>query len=59
MRGFIDKVEKSEHLTYEEMVAASKLLFAENTEVHYIVDFLKALSKKERLLLRLQHLQQL
>lgn len=46
MRGFIDKVEKSEHLTYEEMVAASKLLFAENTEVHYIVDFLKALSKK-------------
>lgn len=46
MRGFIEKVEKSEHLTYEEMVAASKLMFAENTEVHYIVDFLKALSKK-------------
>ncbi|QUG41628.1 anthranilate phosphoribosyltransferase [Psychrobacillus sp. INOP01] len=46
MRGFTEKVEKSENLVYEEMIIASKLMFAEDTEVQYIVDFLRALSKK-------------
>lgn len=46
MRGFIEKVEKSEHLLYEEMIIASRLMFAEETEVQHIVDFLRGLSKK-------------
>ena len=46
MREFIEKVEKGEHLLYEEMILASKLMFAEDTEIHHIVDFLKALSQK-------------
>lgn len=46
MRGFIEKVEKSEHLLYEEMIIASKAMFAEDTEVQHIVDFLSVLSKK-------------
>ena len=46
MRGFLEKVEKSEHLLYEEMIIASRLMFAEDTEVQHIVDFLRGLSKK-------------
>lgn len=46
MRQFIEKVEKREQLSYEEMIIASKLMFAEDTDVQYIVDFLNALSKK-------------
>lgn len=46
MRGFIEKVEKSEHLLYEEMIIASRLMFADDTEVQYIVDFLRGLSQK-------------
>ena len=46
MREFIKKAEMNEHLTYEEMILASKLMFAEDTEVQHIVDFLKALSNK-------------
>jgi len=46
MRGFIEKVEKSEHLLYEEMIIASRLMFAEDTEVQHIVDFLRGLSQK-------------
>lgn len=46
MREFIEKAEKNEHLVYEEMVTASQLMFAEDTEVQHIVNFLIALSKK-------------
>lgn len=46
MREFIEKVEMNEHLTYEEMILAAKLLFAQDTEVQHIIDFLRALSKK-------------
>lgn len=46
MREFIEKVEKNEHLLYEEMIIASKLMFGEDTEVQHIVDFLRTLSKK-------------
>lgn len=46
MREFKEKVEKNEHLLYDEMVQASQLMFAEDTEVQQIVDFLLALSKK-------------
>ena len=40
MREFKEKVEKNEHLLYDEMVQASQLMFAEDTEVQQIVDFL-------------------
>lgn len=46
MRDFIEKVEKNEHLQYEEMVEASRLMFDETTELQLIADFLVALSKK-------------
>ncbi|TQR20756.1 anthranilate phosphoribosyltransferase [Psychrobacillus vulpis] len=46
MRGFIEKVEKNEHLHYEEMVEASRLMFNEATELQQIANFLIALSKK-------------
>lgn len=46
MREFIEKVEMGEHLSYEEMINAAKLMFAEDTEIQYIVDFLKVLSQK-------------
>lgn len=46
MREFIEKVEKNEHLVYEEMIIASKLMFEEDTEVQHIVDFLRTLSIK-------------
>ena len=46
MREIIEKVEKREHLSYEDMITASKLIFAEDTEIQDVVDFLVALSKK-------------
>lgn len=46
MRDFIEKVEKNEHLQYEEMVEVSRLMFNEATELQQIADFLIALSKK-------------
>ncbi|MFJ8064470.1 anthranilate phosphoribosyltransferase [Psychrobacillus sp. NPDC096426] len=46
MREFIEKVEKQEHLQYEEMIDASRLLFSETTELQQIADFLIALSNK-------------
>lgn len=46
MRDFIEKVEKQEHLQYEEMVEASRLMFNDETELQPIADFLIALSKK-------------
>ncbi|SES10685.1 anthranilate phosphoribosyltransferase [Psychrobacillus sp. OK032] len=46
MRGFIEKIEKNEHLQYEEMVEASQIMFDEATELQQIADFLIALSKK-------------
>ncbi|GGA27455.1 anthranilate phosphoribosyltransferase [Psychrobacillus lasiicapitis] len=46
MRNFIEKVEKNEHLQYEEMIEASRLMFDEATELQTIADFLIALSKK-------------
>lgn len=46
MRDFIEKVEKNEHLQYEEMVIASRLMFDEATELQQIADFLVVLSKK-------------
>lgn len=46
MRDFIEKVEKYEHLLYDEMVEASQLIFKEETDLQMIVDFLIALSKK-------------
>ena len=46
MRSFIEKVEKNEHLMYEEMIEASQLMFNETTDQQLITDFLIALSKK-------------
>ena len=46
MRSFVRKVEMGEHLMYEEMVEASKLMFNEQTESQDVVDFLVALSRK-------------
>ena len=46
MRGFIEKVEMSEHLSYEEMILASKLMFEDDMEIQNIVDFLNVLSQK-------------
>lgn len=46
MREFIGKVKMNEHLSYDEMVEASKLLFAEETNIQHIIDFLVALSQK-------------
>lgn len=46
MRDFIEKVEKNEHLQYEEMVIASQLMFDEITDLKQIERFLIALSQK-------------
>ncbi len=46
MRDFIKKVSRAEHLSMEEMMEASHLLFNQNTSKEDIKDFLKALSKK-------------
>ncbi|WP_313892426.1 anthranilate phosphoribosyltransferase [Psychrobacillus sp.] len=46
MRNFIEKVEKREHLLYDEMIEASKLLFDEQTDLQQIEIFLIALSNK-------------
>ena len=46
MRSFVRKVEMGEHLMYEEMLEASKLMFNEQTESQDVVDFLVALSRK-------------
>lgn len=46
MREFIEKVEQQEHLQYEEMVDASRLMFSDTTELQQIAGFLIALSKK-------------
>ncbi|QNK88272.1 anthranilate phosphoribosyltransferase [Sporosarcina sp. resist] len=47
MRNFVRRVELGQHLMYEEMVEASKLMFNEQTASQDIVDFLVALSRKE------------
>ncbi|WP_186671991.1 anthranilate phosphoribosyltransferase [Sporosarcina sp. BP05] len=46
MRSFVRRVEMGEHLMYEEMVEASKLMFTEQTESQDVADFLVALSRK-------------
>ncbi|MEI4768179.1 anthranilate phosphoribosyltransferase [Psychrobacillus sp. FJAT-51614] len=46
MRDFIEKVEKREHLLYDEMVEASRMMFQEDTDLEEIVNFLIGLSKK-------------
>lgn len=46
MRSYVEKVEKNNHLLYEEMLEAAKLMFNEQTDSQEIIDFLVALSKK-------------
>lgn len=46
MRDFMEKVERHEHLKYEEMLQASELMFNEKTDLQQIMDFLIALSQK-------------
>ena len=51
------KVELGKHLMYEEMLEAAKLIFDEQTESQDIVDFLVALSEKERRPMKWRHSQ--
>ncbi|WP_342513773.1 anthranilate phosphoribosyltransferase [Sporosarcina sp. FSL K6-1522] len=46
MRRYIEKVEASKHLMYEEMLEVAAYLFNEQTEAQDIADFLVALSRK-------------
>ncbi len=46
MRRYIEKVEKNNHLLYEEMLEAAKRIFDERTDSQEIIDFLVALSRK-------------
>jgi anthranilate phosphoribosyltransferase len=46
MRKYIEKVEKNNHLLYEEMLEAAKRIFDERTDSQEIIDFLVALSRK-------------
>lgn len=46
MRQFVEKVQAGVHLTFGEMEAASKELFADMTETEDIIDFLLGLSEK-------------
>ncbi|WP_342568158.1 anthranilate phosphoribosyltransferase [Psychrobacillus sp. FSL K6-4046] len=46
MREYIEKVNKKEHLSFEEMKEASRIIFEESTDLNLIQEFLIALSKK-------------
>ena len=44
MREYIEKVNKKEHLSFEEMKEASRIIFEESTDLNLIQEFLIALS---------------